>query len=757
MVQRQVLHKPSTGCLRRVGIELNSLRQEPLPGIGLWPDENFSTLVHALVEGPEETPYEGGMFHFVLYVKSNYPHEPPLVRLMTTGNGSVRFNPQFYTSGKVCLSILNTWPGPGWNPAFSLRVVLLQLQALMNKHPALNEPGVMIMNNPEDYNAFLRHETLRVAVLQLFDEAEERLAEAEAAAAAEESGAAALSKAPGSTHLDMPLEMAKEVVAKVKKEAANLEARCRSCTASTPDGFPLAGVPRGVRAEYAALAQRFRALHAAEATAEVAGEEEEAPECRICGGGAEDGELLQPCGCSGSIANVHRACAVEWIRRNHSPQCPICGQSYSDPQLRAAGTLRRYKKRCIEFGQFSFGAGILFACLLLNLTAGARLLPIEIAPWELNRWHVRPAPRRPEAEERQKALRQMMNQWVLDHPASSADPEETVFWEPDDANVQDYQLTPPYRLRGRWLLPALELRERWQQPLVEEFVFHPLTPWSTRTLPVPVRYEAMVRYLQQRRFFQMRPVALKQVLNHWQSQTALEQVRRQPTRKSTRNMSTLEVKAMGRGRGHIGLAASLRCRLRQAVEPAPAVTVRLRPPYATEVAVLLVLFAWLALGVRPFFWMMICCHLCSRWFPFPLVAAAAVLANFLRYQVKRRLARLQMMRTRSQLEADGLLLLLLLLGAACAGTGQGGLSLFELRPGGLGNLPPPPQELDASPPLGFIFWLMLVLVSLVAMGTVAKCPEDLEGADYWAPLRHGCAWAFTGALLCFVAAAPIFA
>ena len=37
----------------------------------------------------------------------------------------------------------------------------------------------------KDYNAFLRHETLRVAVLQLFDEAEERLAEAEAAAAAE--------------------------------------------------------------------------------------------------------------------------------------------------------------------------------------------------------------------------------------------------------------------------------------------------------------------------------------------------------------------------------------------------------------------------------------------------------------------------------------------------------------------------------------------------------------------------------------------
>ena len=36
------------------GIELSSLRAEPLPGISVFADENFSTLIHALVEGPEE-------------------------------------------------------------------------------------------------------------------------------------------------------------------------------------------------------------------------------------------------------------------------------------------------------------------------------------------------------------------------------------------------------------------------------------------------------------------------------------------------------------------------------------------------------------------------------------------------------------------------------------------------------------------------------------------------------------------------------
>ena len=43
------------------------MRQEPLPGIGVWPDENFSTLVHALVEGPEEH-WAGGVGHLSTYL-----------------------------------------------------------------------------------------------------------------------------------------------------------------------------------------------------------------------------------------------------------------------------------------------------------------------------------------------------------------------------------------------------------------------------------------------------------------------------------------------------------------------------------------------------------------------------------------------------------------------------------------------------------------------------------------------------------------
>jgi ubiquitin-protein ligase len=46
-----------------------------------------------------------------------------LVTLATTGNGTVRFNPNLYANGKVCLSLLGTWKGntesENWNPDVS--------------------------------------------------------------------------------------------------------------------------------------------------------------------------------------------------------------------------------------------------------------------------------------------------------------------------------------------------------------------------------------------------------------------------------------------------------------------------------------------------------------------------------------------------------------------------------------------------------------------------------------------------------------
>ena len=48
----------------------------------------------------------GGLFSFAIRFPPEYPNSPPLVRHLTTDGGKVRFNPNWYKDGKVCVSIL---------------------------------------------------------------------------------------------------------------------------------------------------------------------------------------------------------------------------------------------------------------------------------------------------------------------------------------------------------------------------------------------------------------------------------------------------------------------------------------------------------------------------------------------------------------------------------------------------------------------------------------------------------------------------
>ena len=75
-----------------------------------------------IVFAPEDTPYAHGAFIFDAYFPPTYPTQAPLVKLRTTGNGTVTFNPNLYANGKVCLSLLGTWKagvGESWDPTTS--------------------------------------------------------------------------------------------------------------------------------------------------------------------------------------------------------------------------------------------------------------------------------------------------------------------------------------------------------------------------------------------------------------------------------------------------------------------------------------------------------------------------------------------------------------------------------------------------------------------------------------------------------------
>lgn len=159
--------------LHRIRQDLKEILSEnsTLPNIFVCPDDETVTRIHAIIVGPSDTPYEGGFFYFVLKLPSDYPINPPTVKLMTTGNGAVRFNPNLYNCGKVCLSILGTWEGPKWTSVMSVQSVLVSISSLMSEKPFFNEPGYDgkqaapgFISQSNDYNQAIRMNVLRVAI-----------------------------------------------------------------------------------------------------------------------------------------------------------------------------------------------------------------------------------------------------------------------------------------------------------------------------------------------------------------------------------------------------------------------------------------------------------------------------------------------------------------------------------------------------------------------------------------------------------------
>ena len=135
--------------------------------------EERMDLCRAVVTGPIDTPYAHGIFVLDVYFPPTYPDIPPLVQWMTTGKlgcmcdvgvfvcifnglilccalpggGQVRFGPNLYQDGKVCLSLLGTFHAADesqkWNPRISsLAQILLSIQTqLLTSEPYFNEPG----------------------------------------------------------------------------------------------------------------------------------------------------------------------------------------------------------------------------------------------------------------------------------------------------------------------------------------------------------------------------------------------------------------------------------------------------------------------------------------------------------------------------------------------------------------------------------------------------------------------------------------
>lgn len=129
---------------RRISKETQLLMKEPVPGISAIPDERNARYFHVLVTGPQDSPFEGGLFKLELFLPEEYPMAPPKIRFITK-----IYHPNIDRLGRICLDILKD----KWSPALQIRTVLLSIQALLSApnpdDPLANDVAELWkLNNP---------------------------------------------------------------------------------------------------------------------------------------------------------------------------------------------------------------------------------------------------------------------------------------------------------------------------------------------------------------------------------------------------------------------------------------------------------------------------------------------------------------------------------------------------------------------------------------------------------------------------------
>jgi len=156
-----------------------SLPIDPCSSVFMRVHESKMGYAQMMIIAPDNTPYGRGCFLFDLHFPPTYPNGPPSVNLQTTGGGSVRFNPNLYNCGKVCLSLLGTWrgaAGESWNPKTStfLQVAVSIQSLIFVPEPYFNEPGYeREMGTPtgkshsDAYNANIQIQSVRWAMIDM--------------------------------------------------------------------------------------------------------------------------------------------------------------------------------------------------------------------------------------------------------------------------------------------------------------------------------------------------------------------------------------------------------------------------------------------------------------------------------------------------------------------------------------------------------------------------------------------------------------
>lgn len=114
-------------ALKRIQKELLDISQDPPTLYSAGPVAENMFHWKATIMGPEDSPYQGGIFFLNIHFPTTYPFKPPKISFITR-----IYHPNIDQNGSIFLNIL----GAEWSPALTISEVLLCIRSLLcNPNP----------------------------------------------------------------------------------------------------------------------------------------------------------------------------------------------------------------------------------------------------------------------------------------------------------------------------------------------------------------------------------------------------------------------------------------------------------------------------------------------------------------------------------------------------------------------------------------------------------------------------------------------
>lgn len=107
---------------KRIKKEMNELRKDAPTNCSAGPENDDLFEWKAVIMGPSESNYQGGVFYLAIRFPADYPFKPPKVTFQTK-----IYHPNVNENGGICLDILKDQ----WSPALTISKVLLSISSLL--------------------------------------------------------------------------------------------------------------------------------------------------------------------------------------------------------------------------------------------------------------------------------------------------------------------------------------------------------------------------------------------------------------------------------------------------------------------------------------------------------------------------------------------------------------------------------------------------------------------------------------------------